>query len=233
MQDTVKVCDQVLGIDTPRGRTFHRYNQDGYGEHDDGAPFDGIGIGRGWPLLSGERGHFALLAGEDCLPWLEAMAAMTGPNGMMPEQVWDSAALPEQFLAPGLPSGSAMPLVWAHAEYLKLALAKCNGRPLELLDAVEARYRFAAPQPTVWRWRTGVPVASLPRGHTLVVEDPRPFSLHYSLDDWHTVSVRQADPLPFGMFGVPLDFLAAAGALVFTRHFDDAWEGRDHRVTLT
>ena len=63
----------------------------------DGAysrPGPGTGIGRGWPLLTGERGHYELEAGNDPLPYLAAMAAMASPGGMIPEQIWDAAPLP-------------------------------------------------------------------------------------------------------------------------------------------
>ena len=53
---------------------------------------------------------------------------MTGPGGLMPEQVWDAAPIPERGLVPGKPTGSAMPLVWAHAEFLKLRRGKRGGR---------------------------------------------------------------------------------------------------------
>ena len=58
IRDTAKVVDALLKVDTPAGPMWHRYNDDGYGEHEDGAPFDGTGIGRVWPLLTGERAHF-------------------------------------------------------------------------------------------------------------------------------------------------------------------------------
>lgn len=232
LQATVAVCEAVLGFDTPAGRTFHRYNEDGYGEHTDGAPFDGTGIGRGWPLLSGERGHFALQAGEDARPWLDAMARMTGPNGMIPEQVWDAAPIPDERLAPGRPTGSAMPLVWAHSEFVKLATAICSGRPLELLRSVETRYGARPPDPAVRRWRSATPVAALPRGCGLVIEDRAPFTLHFSLDGWATVQDRPSGPLAFGMHGLTLTIPADATSLVFTRRFGDAWEGADHRVAI-
>ena len=62
--NTVKVIDATLRVDTPRGPAWHRYQGDGYGEHADGAPFDGTGIGRAWPLLTGERAHYELAAGR-------------------------------------------------------------------------------------------------------------------------------------------------------------------------
>ena len=232
MQNTVKVCDAVLGTDTPNGRVFHRYNEDGYGEHADGAPFDGTGIGRGWPLLGGERGHLALLAGEDARPYLAAMAAMTGPCGMIPEQVWDAAPLPEVFLAPGAPTGSAMPLVWAHSEYLKLACAITTGRPVELLKSVEARYNGQRPEPKVRHWRSDTPVVSIAKGATLRIEDTRPFTLHVSFDGWATTQDLATLPLAFDMHGVVIDPGQNASTVVFTRLYSDGWEGKNHEVRI-
>ena len=88
--DSLKIVDGLLKTDTPSGPVWHRYNDDGYGEHDDGSAFDGDGRGRGWPLLTGERGHYAVAAGEDALPYIEAMMAMSSPLGLIPEQVWDA-----------------------------------------------------------------------------------------------------------------------------------------------
>ncbi len=56
--NTVAVIDRMLKVDLPQGPVWRRYNQDGYGEHADGEPFDGTGIGRAWPLLTGERAHY-------------------------------------------------------------------------------------------------------------------------------------------------------------------------------
>ena len=78
--NSLKVADALLKTDTPCGPVWHRYNGDGYGEHDDGSPYDGTGRGRGWPLLTGERGHYELAAGRDPLPFLEAMTAMASPG---------------------------------------------------------------------------------------------------------------------------------------------------------
>jgi glucoamylase len=66
------MMDALLKADTPNRSVWHRYNGDGYGEHDDGRPFDGTSRGRAWPLLAGERGHFELEAGNDPLPHLRA-----------------------------------------------------------------------------------------------------------------------------------------------------------------
>ena len=42
---TVRVIDALLRTEVPQGPLWRRYNEDGYGEHEDGRPFDGTGIG--------------------------------------------------------------------------------------------------------------------------------------------------------------------------------------------
>src|SRR4029077_10260442 len=102
--------------------------------------FDAPATGGGWPLLPGERGHYELCAGRDPLPYLTAMAAMASPGGMIPEQVWDSDPIPGRRLAPGRPTGSAMPLAWAHAEFVKLLVSRQFGDPFGRPRAVWQRY---------------------------------------------------------------------------------------------
>ncbi len=233
MQNTVKVCDAILGTDTPNGRVFHRYNEDGYGEHADGAPFDGIGIGRGWPLLCGERGHLAVLAGEDARPYLAAMAAMTGPGGMIPEQAWDQGALPEAFLLPGGPTGSAMPLVWAHSEYLRLASAIASGRPVELLNSVEARYNGQRPEPALRHWRSDTPLRVIAKGARLQIEDLRPFTLRFSVNNWATMQDLATVPQAFDIHAVVLDLEQTCDKIVFTRLYAEGWEGKNHEVDVS
>jgi glucoamylase len=120
--DTIRVIDAFLRVETPFGPAWHRYNDDGYGEHEDGSPFDGTGVGRLWPLLTGERAHYELAAGnkQEADRLTQVMAAFANEGGMISEQIWDSRDIPEKGLFFGRPSGSAMPLVWAHAEYIKL-----------------------------------------------------------------------------------------------------------------
>ena len=116
--NTVKVIDALLKVDTPFGPAWHRYNDDGYGEHEDGSPFDGTGVGRAWPLLTGDRAHYELAGRhfDEANRLMEVLKSFSNDGGLIPEQVWDSPDVPEKELFFGQPSGSAMPLVWAHAE---------------------------------------------------------------------------------------------------------------------
>ncbi len=232
--DTIRVVDRVLKVETPSGAVYRRYNDDGYGEYDDGRPYDGAGVGRAWPLLAGERGHLALQAGEDPIDYLKTIHRCASPGGLLPEQVWDAAPIPERFLSPGRPSGSAMPLLWSHAEFLKLLVARHSGRPVELLESVDKRYGRRVPKARHTRWRNETPVASLKAGRTLAVEDRRPFTLHFGFDGWQDIAELAAVPLPFGLWGVAIgpDLTGGRAQLNFTRRYGDDWEGQDHMVAI-
>jgi glucoamylase len=239
VQDTLKVVDRVLRVDTPSGPVYHRYNEDGYGEYPDGRPFDGGGVGRAWPLLVGERGHLAMQSGEDPISYLRTMWRCASIGGLLPEQVWDSAPIPALELAPGRPSGSAMPLLWSHAEFLKLLIAREQRRPIELLQSVEQRYQSSGPQyaarvAAAWHWRDEVPVLQHEVDRALLIEDRRAFTLHYGFEGWQRVEERAALAQPFGLWAVRLSAAELAGAaeLNFTRRYEDRWEGADHRVSL-
>jgi glucoamylase len=238
--DTIRVVDRVLRVETPAGPLYHRYNHDGYGEYPDGRPFDGSGVGRAWPLLVGERGHLALQAGEDPIQYLHTIRNCASAGGLLPEQVWDASPIPSLELYPGRPSGSAMPLLWAHAEFLKLLVARDQGRPVELLSAVEQRYGSASRTGTAAlsvqanHWRNEVPVIYLPAGRDLLIEDREPFCLHFGFDGWNRIQDRDAQPQPFGLWAVRLSAreLANARELNFTRRFAAGWENVDHSVSL-
>ena len=138
--DSLKVIDHVLKVETPVGPCWRRYNHDGYGQRHDGGPFLGWGQGRAWPLLTGERAHYELAAGHDVKPYILAIEGFSSQGGMLPEQIWDAPDMPERGLRLGRPTGAAMPLVWAHAEYVKLLRSVTDGQLFDRISAVAERY---------------------------------------------------------------------------------------------
>ena len=236
--DTAKIIDGLLKVETPSGPTWHRYNDDGYGEHEDGAPFDGKGIGRGWPLLTGERGHYELLAGrvDQAKRLLAAMEAFANQGGLISEQVWDSPDLPEHGLQRGRPSGSAMPLVWAHAEYLKLQRSLRNGRVFDLPPQTVQRYlkeKTVSPRLT---WRFNHKLRSLPPGKILRVESMTPAVIHWTADDWKTCADVKTHDVGLGIHlaDLPTRSLPAGEQIKFTFYWPAAghWEGKDFVVRV-
>ena len=231
---TLVVTDALLKCDTPNGPSWHRYNGDGYGEHDDGRPFDGQGRGRAWPLLTGERGHYELAAGNDPTPYLKAMAAMTGPGGMMPEQVWDAAALPGKWLSPGLPTGSAMPLAWSHAEFVKLMVSRHMDHPVDRRPLVWQRYGGRRPQATSAIWCLHARIAAVSPGMSLVIAAPRAARVHWGVDGWQRIADAETEDTGLGLHAATLGAAELAGAhqIDFTFQWRDSgdWAGEDFHV---
>ena len=133
--------DASIKVTTPSGDLWKRYTHDGYGETADGGPWTGTGIGRPWPLLSGERGEYELARGRDALPYLRTMAATANSGRMIPEQVWDQSDPTEHGHVFGKGTGSAAPLAWAMAQYVRLAQGIGAGKPVETPSVVADRYR--------------------------------------------------------------------------------------------
>ena len=235
--DSVTVIDQLLKTGTPNGPVWHRYNDDGYGEHADGTAFDGTGIGRGWPLLTGERGHYALCAGQDVLPYLDAMMAMSSPLGLIPEQVWDSAPIPAAGLFPGAPSGSAMPLVWAHAEFIKLCYGKVIGYPVDRPAATWARYGGVRPVIATEVWGPGFRPRTIRAGQGLKIAATAQAMVHWGIDGWNDVRDIETQETVLGVHvaNLPVTNLPAGTTIQFTFRWREtgAWEGRDHAVFIT
>ncbi len=235
--NSVEAIDALLRTDTPSGPVWHRYNGDGYGEHEDGSGFDGTGWGRGWPLLTGERGHYALVSGADPLPYLEAMAAMTGPGGLLPEQVWDKAPIPERHLEPGKPSGSAMPLVWAHSEFIKLCYSRARGYPVDRPVATWTRYQGRRPDAGRDLWGPRCRPRRLRAGHPLTIALLAAARVHWGLRGWQEIADAETQDTGLGVFAVDLPTAALpAGTTVqftFYWHGENRWEGRDYEVLLS
>ena len=126
------------------GPAWHRYNHDGYGQQEDGGPFTEFGTGRVWPLLTGERGHYELAAGRKTEKYLRTMEALASKTGLLPEQSWDEADKPEVFMFFGKPTGSAMPLMWAHAEYIKFLRSTADGKVYDACPKLQQGTRASA-----------------------------------------------------------------------------------------
>jgi glucoamylase len=231
---SVTVADALLKVDTPTGPSWHRYNEDGYGEHDDGSAYDGTGRGRAWPLLSGERGHYELCLGRDPLPFLQAMARMASNGGMLPEQVWDAAPIPSRGLEPGRPTGAAMPLVWAHAEFLKLAASRELKRPFDRPDSVWQRYRGERPALRRVTWSEQAPASELPEGCALTIVLRAAGAVRWGLDGWQDARDQDTTANSLGLHVLEIDTarLRTGRSIDLTYRSGANWAGRDFRIRV-
>lgn len=236
--NTVKVIDALLKVETPNGPAWRRYVDDEYGEHEDGSAFNGTGIGRAWPLLTGERAHYELAAKRprEAEALMRAMEAFANDGGMIPEQVWDAPDIPERELFFGRATGSAMPLVWAHAEYVKLRRSLDEGRIFDLPPQTVERYlvNHTGSPHAVWRFNNKCDV--MPPGLTLRVETHAPAVIHWSADEWRSVSDVEARDTDLGVYvaDLPTGELAAGTRISFTIYWPASgnWEGSDFAVQV-
>ena len=197
--DTITAVDFFLKRDLRAGPYWYRYNDDGYGEHTDGAPFDGTGVGRLWPLLTGERAHYELAAGKpaEAKRLLATMEASASSGGLLPEQIWDKDDIPERELFLGRPSGSAMPLVWAHAEHIKLLRSLKDGAVFDMPPQPFDRYVRNSPPVAPVVWRMTSEVLKIAIGRNLRLEFLEPAMVRWSLNNW--ASVKDSNALATGL----------------------------------
>ncbi len=139
-----------------RGPGWHRYNGDGYGDRaTDGRPWAPSGQGNGhlWPALSAERGEHELVTGDrtEAASLLLAMSRFSSGVGLIPEQNWE---LPDLAASPfgtdptvasigfenGGAAGSASPLTWSAASFVRLARDLATGRNVVLPRVTHSRY---------------------------------------------------------------------------------------------
>jgi glucoamylase len=237
--DSLKVVDAVLKIETPYGDCWRRYNHDGYGQRKDGGPYIGWGQGRAWPILTGERAHFELAAGQNVASRISSLERFSSIGGMLPEQVWDYADLPSEGMFFGRSAGSAQPLVWAHAEYLKLLRSVADGKVFDRISVVERRYAVATDKRTFQSrleiFQVSRPITAVVQGGMLRIMDAARFTVIYSMDNWATKNSLEARII--GRPGAFADIPIAAdqtGSLVFTLYWPegDRWLGHNYEINI-
>src|SRR5579864_1544281 len=236
VEESLEVVDSYLKVETPTGPCWRRYNHDGYGQRADGGPYVGWGTGRPWPLLTGERGHYELAAGRDPRKHVLAMESFASSGGMLPEQIWDDRNLPGSRMHLGGPTGAAMPLVWAHGEYIKLLRSVSDGQPFDLVPIVARRYLNGAGRQDLEIWKPNRQVHQVAPGSTLRVQAPKPFLLHWSMDSWWTTHDSESQPNPLGISHVDLPIPHTQQEPVRFTFFwtnEQQWEGHDSEVKIS
>jgi glucoamylase len=153
---SLPIVDATIRSPTASGPGWHRYNGDGYGDRStDGRPWapSGQGTGHLWPALSSERAEHSLQTGDPATArsLLDSMERFAGGVGLIPEQDWELPDLPpapfgtDPTIASigfvnGEPAGSANPLTWSAASYVRLLGDLVAGRVVEQPAATFSRY---------------------------------------------------------------------------------------------
>ncbi len=235
IEASVKVVDAALRYDFPQGPCFRRYSHDGYGQQDDGGPFTSYGRGRPWPLLTGERGHYELAAGHDVQVYIRAMEGFANPTRLLPEQIWDQPDIPSQLLFHGRQTGSATPLMWAHAEYIKLLRSVADHKVFDFIPEVAARYSAGSRRKRIEFWKHNRQPKTVRAGSLLRIQAKEPFVLHWTHDEWQTVLDTASTMTPLGLTHVDFDIASDETAPIrftFRWRDPDRWEGRDYLIEI-
>ena len=154
----------------------------------------------------------------------------------MPEQIWDGPDLPTSYLRFGGTTDAAMPLLWAHSEYVKLHRSAADGRVFDLVEAAYERYvKGIGERKSMEVWKPNRQVQTVMAGMLLRIQANSPFLLHWTSDDWQystdtksqgtAIGIEFVDiPLPEGQKN-PIQF-------TFLWLDEDRWEGKDYKVNV-
>jgi glucoamylase len=137
----------------------------------------------------------------------------------------------------GKPTGSAMPLMWAHAEYIKLLRSTADGAVYDAIPEVTERYLGQhRDRMQLEVWKPSRKVRFVRAGATLRVLGDTKFTLHWSSDDWQTVhdTPSAANALQIDYVDLPTPAGGPGSRLRFTFYWTvaDRWEGRDYSVSV-
>src|SRR3954452_3489890 len=245
---SLPVVDTAIKSTTPSGVGWHRYNGDGYGDRAaDGRPWapSGQGTGHLWPALSAERAEQDLASGDvaGATSLLQGMRAFASGVGLIPEQDWE---LPDLAASPfgtdpavasigfvnGGPAGSAAPLTWSAASFVRLAGDIAADKNVVLPQSTLSRYVAHAQGTTTLTVSSPDDGASVPGSPITVAGTTAAGNTVYvaatNTDHNSATTVASAPAAGDGSFSIPVD--VSGGTLVLNVVAVSASGGTAHAV---
>ena len=136
----------------------------------------------------------------------------------------------------GRTAGSAQPLVWAHAEYIKLLRSVVDGKIFDTISVVADRYAVPPGKRTfrseVDIFQVARPIVHVSGGMTLRIVDAHRFNVTYTMDDWATVQQASSKAVgyPGSYVDIPTPILPPGEIrkLLFTMHWPERADSPDH-----
>lgn len=130
-----------------------------------------------------------------------------------------------------------MPLVWAHAEYLKLRRSLRDGRIFDLPPQTVQRYLKEKTVSPRLLWRFNHKLRSMPPGKLLRIETMAAAVIHWTADDWKTCHDQKTHDtgLDIQLADLPTKPLPEGTQIKFTFFWNEAqrWEGVNYLVTVS
>ena len=174
--------------------------------------------------------------GRDVRPYIRAMEQFANATSLLPEQIWDEPDKPDFLQYLGKATGAAMPLMWAHAEYIKLLRSAADEQVFDLIPDVAERYRnSAAPRPA--RSLEAQPPHPLDsaRRRGCVSSPRRPLRFIGRSANGRAATDTRSNPTGLGLDFVDIEVKPGErGPIRFTFLWvqDKRWEGRDYAVEI-
>ncbi len=197
----------------------------------------GLGVGRSWPILTGERGHYELAAQRDPMPFIKAIEGFANAGGMITEQLWDAPDLPDGRLKRGEPTGAAMPLCWSHAEYIGLVRSRHDGVCFNRVDSAFQRHVLNRVQNRHEIWSFRHQLRHMRRRKTLRVIVAAKATIVWSGDHWATSNKSDTincNGLNLWFADLQTEELPSDSVVEFTFFWFEAqrWEGRNWQISI-
>lgn len=166
------------------------------------------------------------------------MEKFANEGGMISEQLWDGADLPEQGMRRGLPTGAAMPLCWSHAEYISLVRSAHDGVCFDRVEPAFQRYVVNPVQSRHEMWSARHSIRRMPSGQILRLIVKADAAVVWSANGW--ASTNQANAILVSALDVwfadlPTGDCPDGSEIEFTFFWKETgrWEGRNYSVAVT
>ena len=152
---------------------------------------------------------------------------------MLPEQVWFRDALAGTRFKPGLPTGSAMPLCWAHAESLTPVRSRADGVPFDRVTPAHQRYVEKRTGSEIEMWTCVHRRARIPAGKTLRVITGSAVIVRWSATGGAGGEVTATETaLGLWFADLPTSKLPAGTTIQFRLPCDEKYDTERHRVAV-
>jgi glucoamylase len=150
------------------------------------------------------------------------------------EQVWDADDLPNGKMKHGEPTGAAMPLCWAHAEYLTLVRSRQSGDCFDRIEPVYERYAKNKTGSQLEIWTFAYQCPQIRAGKNLRIITSAPATIRWSFDEWNTTQDTEAIATGIGCWftDLPAANLEPGTEIGFTFRWADTWEEKHFRINI-
>jgi glucoamylase len=137
----------------------------------------------------------------------------------------------------GGPTGSAMPLCWAHAEYVSLVQSAHDGVCFDRIEPAFQRYVIKNAVNSHEMWSASHPIPHMLPGHILRLIVAADANVLWSADGWastHKADITQVSGLNAWFVDLPTKNCLDGSVIEFTFFWKEAqrWEGRNYSVEV-